>query len=188
MKLLGLHHVSAITAAAAKNVDFYTQVMGLRLIKKTVNQDDVSVYHLFYGDERGTAGTEVTFFEIPHAGQTRTGNNSISALSLRVPNDKALDYWKDRFEQLDVKHGEITDQAGRLALSFEDFEGQRFFLVSDEHDNGVRGGTPWEKSPVPAEYGIVGLGPVHLTIPKAENTIRPHALPPVPFWTPCGLL
>ncbi|MEK4459818.1 MULTISPECIES: ring-cleaving dioxygenase [unclassified Paenibacillus] len=171
MKLLGLHHVSAITAAAAKNVDFYTQVLGLRLIKKTVNQDDVSVYHLFYGDERGTAGTEVTFFEIPHAGQTRTGNNSISALSLRVPNDKALDYWKNRFEQLDVKHGEITDQAGRLALSFEDFEGQRFFLVSDEHDNGMRGGTPWEKSPVPAEYGIVGLGPVHLTIPKAENTI-----------------
>lgn len=148
MKLLGLHHVSAITAAAAKNVDFYTQVMGLRLIKKTVNQDDVSVYHLFTEmsvELRVQKSLSLKF----HMRDKLVQEITAFQLSLRVPNDKALDYWKNRFEQLDVKHGEITDQAGRLALSFEDFEGQRFFLVSDEHDHGMRGGTPWEKKPCP---------------------------------------
>lgn len=170
MKLLGLHHVSAFTASAAKNFEFYTEVLGMRLVKKTVNQDNIRVYHLFYADEIGTAGTELTFFEIPNAGQNRRGNNSISSLSLRVPNDKALTYWKNRFEELNVKHEDITEQAGHQILPFEDFEGQRFYLISDEHDQGVRGGKPWDKSPVPAEYGIIGLGPVKLTVPVAEHT------------------
>ncbi|MDO7907902.1 ring-cleaving dioxygenase [Paenibacillus sp. JX-17] len=171
MKILGLHHVSALTANAAKNYDFYTRILGLRLIKKTVNQDDVSVYHLFYGDEQGTAGTELTFFEIPMAGRNRNGNNSISALSLRVPSDAALHYWKDRLDQHEVPHGELEDQTGRLTLSFEDFEGQRLILVSDEHNSGIRGGVHWDRSPVPAEFGIIGLGPARLTVPVAEHTV-----------------
>ncbi|MDP4098017.1 ring-cleaving dioxygenase [Paenibacillus sp. P96] len=170
MKLLGLHHVSALTAAADKNFAFYTEVLGMRLIKKTVNQDDIRVYHLFYGDEVGTPGTELTFFEIPNAGQNRRGNNSISSLSLRVPNDKALTYWKNRFTEFNVQHEDITEQGGHQILPFEDFEGQRFYLISDEHDQGVRAGNPWSKSPVPAEYGIIGLGPVKLTVPAAEAT------------------
>ncbi|WP_028590256.1 ring-cleaving dioxygenase [Paenibacillus massiliensis] len=170
MKLLGLHHVSALTASAPKNYQFYTEIMGMRLIKKTVNQDDVRVYHLFYGDEEGNAGTEVTFFEIPNAGQTRRGNNSISSLSLRIPNDEALQYWKDRFDQYNVSHEEITEQAGHRILRFEDFEGQRFFLISDEHNQGVPAGKPWKLSPVPTEYAIIGLGPVQLTVPNEEQT------------------
>ncbi|OLN24020.1 ring-cleaving dioxygenase [Domibacillus antri] len=170
MEFKGIHHVSAITANAAKNVKFYTEVLGMRLIKKTVNQDDTSVYHLFYGDEKGNPGTELTFFEIPMAAPNRNGNNSISGLSLRIPKDAAFNYWKKRFDEFGVEYQNVVDQGGRHVLPFQDFEGQRFFLVSDENDNGVKGGTPWEKSPVPAEVGIAGLGPVHLTVPSANPT------------------
>lgn len=170
MEFKGIHHVSAITANAAKNVTFYTDVLGMRLIKKTVNQDDTSVYHLFYGDEKGNPGTELTFFEIPMAARNHHGNNSISATSLRVPDDAALLYWQKRFDEFGVAHQDVIDQGGRKALPFQDFEGQRFFLVSDEHDQGVKGGTPWAKSPVPSEAAVVGLGPIHLTVPSAEPT------------------
>ncbi|ULO06715.1 ring-cleaving dioxygenase [Paenibacillus sp. 19GGS1-52] len=166
----GLHHVSAITAKAPENFKFYTEILGLRLIKKTVNQDDISVYHLFYGDEQGNPGTELTFFEIPNSGHNRNGNNSISALSLRVPNDAALTYWEERFTEYHVEHGTITVLGDRQTLSFRDFEGQRFLLVSDEFNKGVAGGKPWGKSPVPAQYGIVGLGPAHLTVDTADLT------------------
>ncbi|MCP1425062.1 glyoxalase family protein [Paenibacillus xylanexedens] len=170
MQIKGLHHVSALTAHADQNYRFYTNIMGLRLIKKTVNQDDVSVYHLFYGDEKGNPGTELTFFEIPMAGQTREGVNSISGTSLRVPNDAALTYWQQRFDEFEVPHGEIVERGGRATLSFTDFEGQRLILVSDENNKGVAGGKPWDQSPVPAEYGIVGLGPIHLTVKDASLT------------------
>ncbi|MEK3712952.1 ring-cleaving dioxygenase [Paenibacillus sp. FSL R7-0333] len=170
LTLKGLHHVSAITAKAPENYKFYTEVLGLRLIKKTVNQDDVSVYHLFYGDETGNPGTELTFFELPNAGRNRDGNNSISALSLRVPGDDALLFWTQRFTVLGVEHEEITERGGRKTLAFTDHEGQRLILVSDEHNEGMPGGKPWAKSPVPAEYAIVGLGPAHLTVETAEHT------------------
>lgn len=165
----GIHHVSALTANAARNFDFYTKILGLRLIKKTVNQDDISVYHLFYGDERGNPGTELTFFEIPNAGATRTGNNSISATSLRVPSDASLLYWKNRFEEFEVDHDEITERAGHQTLAFRDFENQRLILISDEKNTGVAAGVPWEKSPVPAEHAITGLGPVHITVEQGEH-------------------
>lgn len=172
MKFKGIHHVSALTASASRNFDFYTKVLGMRLVKKTVNQDDVSVYHLFYGDEKGNPGTELTFFEIPMAGQTREGNNSISATSLRVPSDRALEYWVERLDEHAVEREEIKERAGRLTLLFRDFEGQRIILVSDEHNEGVAGGIPWEKGPVPAEYAIVGLGPVQLTVPDPVQTVK----------------
>ena len=138
MLIKGLHHVSALTAHADQNYRFYTDIMGLRLIK-TVNQDDVSVYHLFYGDEKGNPGTELTFFEIPMAGRTREGVNSISATSLRVPSDAALAYWAQRFDEYEVPHGEIVQRGGRATLAFTDFEGMRLILVSDEHNTGVAG-------------------------------------------------
>lgn len=166
----GIHHVSALTAKAPENFEFYTKTLGLRLIKKTVNQDDNSMYHLFYGDEKGNPGTELTFFEMPNAGQTRTGTNSISATSLRVPSDASLDYWKQRFEELNVDHDDIVERAGRKTLAFRDFEQQRLILVSDEHNEGVAGGVPWEKSVIPQEHAIVGLGPVQLTVEQGEHT------------------
>jgi glyoxalase family protein len=170
MEFKGIHHVSALTAKGPKNYEFYTKTLGLRLVKKTVNQDDTSVYHLFYGDAKGNPGTELTFFEIPMSAPNHDGTNSISAISLRVPNDQALIYWKQRFEELNVEHEEIINRAGRSTLAFKDFEGQRLILVSDEENKGVQGGIPWEKSPIPIEHGIIGLGPVKLTVKYAEAT------------------
>ncbi|MFS0781498.1 ring-cleaving dioxygenase [Bacillus sp. 1P06AnD] len=172
MAFLGIHHVSAMTASAKKNYDFYTEVLGMRLVKKTVNQDDTSVYHLFYGDEKGNPGTELTFFEIPMMARNLPGVNSISTVSLRVASDDALGYWESRFHELNVEHEEIKDRAGRKTLAFKDPEGQRLILVSDENNSGVAGGTPWIKSPIPQSFGIIGLGPVQLTVREAEPTIR----------------
>ncbi|MFD1737580.1 ring-cleaving dioxygenase [Bacillus salitolerans] len=168
--LKGQHHVSAITGNAKKNYDFYTKILGLRLVKKTVNQDDTSVYHLFYADERGNPGTDLTFFEFPNAGQTRLGTNSISATSLRVPKDASLEYWKHRFVDHEIEHNDISYESGRATLSFKDFEGQRLILVSDENNVGVASGKPWEKSPIPKEHAIVGLGPVMFTVARLEAT------------------
>jgi glyoxalase family protein len=96
MRLEGLHHITAITGDAARNVDFYTRVIGLRLVAKTVNQDDPSVYHLFYADERGRPGAELTFFEYPHATPGRAGDGMVHTIVWRVGADAALDFWADR--------------------------------------------------------------------------------------------
>lgn len=170
MELKGIHHVSAITANAKENLKFYTQILGLRLVKKSVNQDEPSMYHLFYADEKGRPGTDLTFFEMPMAGQTYQGNNSISLTSLRVPNDKAMYYWQNRFEEFDVTHDDIKEELDRLTMSFTDFEGQRLMLISDEKNEGVSGGKSWNKSPVPCEQGIIGLGPSRLTVKNIEET------------------
>ncbi|KHE72161.1 ring-cleaving dioxygenase [Halobacillus sp. BBL2006] len=172
MEIKGIHHVSAITANAKKNHDFYTTILGMRLVKKTVNQDDPSMYHLFYADRQGSPGTDLTFFEIPRAGHTYPGTNSISTTSLRVKNDRALEYWKERLEKFEVSHDSITERFGRKTLPFRDHEDQRLMLISDENNQGVGAGVPWDKSPVPQENGITGLGPVHLTVPDAEQTKR----------------
>lgn len=171
MELLGIHHVSALTADAQKNYDFYTNVLGMRLVKKTVNQDDTSVYHLFYADEIGRPGTDLTFFEIKNAGQTYEGTNSISGTSLRVPSDQALTYWQNRLAKNNVEHEDMIEVAGRKTIFFRDPEGQRLALVSNEADSGVEGGIPWEHSPVPSENGIIGLGPSKLTVANPEHTL-----------------
>ncbi|UOQ87264.1 ring-cleaving dioxygenase [Gracilibacillus salinarum] len=170
MQLKGIHHVSAITANAQDNFNFYTTILGMRLVKKTVNQDDTSMYHLFYADEKGSPGTDLTFFEINNAGHTYTGNNSISTTSLRVASGQALAYWQDRFDQYDIVHDGISEQFGRQVLPFQDHEGQRLTLVSDEKNTGVAGGVPWDGNGVKAEKAVIGLGPVHFTIPDLTPT------------------
>jgi glyoxalase family protein len=169
MELTGLHHISAITAEAAKNVDFYTRVMGMRLVKKTVNQDDPSSYHLFYGDEVGNPGTELTFFDIPHAAPNRPGTRSIGRIGLRVRGREALAYWRGRFDEYGVEHDGIRSEGERTVLTFRDFEGQRVALVDDE-GAPLAGGTPWEKSSTPAEVGVWGLASVNLVVGNVEPT------------------
>ncbi len=171
MTLTGLHHVSALTAQAANNVDFYTRALGLRLVKKTVNQDDTSSYHLFYGDERGNPGTEVTFFDIPNAAPLRPGIHSISRIALRVTGQDTLAWWQERFDTLGVTHDPLTTEAGRAVLAFRDPEGQRLALI-DDTDAPLPGGTPWAKSTTPAPQGIRGLGAVTLTVRSVEPTAR----------------
>ncbi|UOQ45190.1 ring-cleaving dioxygenase [Halobacillus salinarum] len=170
MNLLGIHHVSALTANAKKNYEFYTNILGMRLVKKTVNQDEPSMYHLFYADEYGSPGTDLTFFEIPRAGHTYPGNQSISTTSLRIKQNDSLTYWKKRFEELHVTHGTIKEYLGRKTLPFQDHEGQRLMLISDEGVEGTAAGTPPTNSPIPPEHAIVGLGPIHLTVAALEPT------------------
>jgi glyoxalase family protein len=169
MELTGLHHISAITAEAAKNVDFYTRLMGMRLVKKTVNQDDPSSYHLFYGDELGNPGTELTFFDIPYAAPNRPGTRSISRIGLRVTGRDALEYWRGRFDEHGIEHDGIQAEGERTVLTFRDFEGQRLALVDDENAS-LAGGNPWEKSSTPAEVAVRGLASVNLVVGDVEPT------------------
>lgn len=165
MKLTGLHHVTAITAKAADNVAFYTQTLGMRLVKKSVNQDDVSAYHFFYADAAGSPGTDLTFFDWALSAPHRAGVGDISGTGLRVADTSTLEWWADRFRSLGTAHQGITDASGRPTLPFTDQEGQRLTLVVD---GGIDGGTPWDKSPVPVEHGIKGLDSVTLTVRRLD--------------------
>ena len=171
MELLGLHHVSILTGKAEKNYEFYTKILGMRLVKKTVNQDNTESYHLFYADAKGTPGTDVTFFDIPHLARTHRGTSDISAVSLRVKTSDSLLFWKERFEQYRVEHDEIIKRAHRDTLAFRDFEGTRIILAADNNEKGVRAGVPWQREDIPLEHAIIGLGPVTLTVGIAEPTI-----------------
>ena len=170
MDLLGLHHVTAISSNIRENHRFYTQVLGMRLVKRSVNQDDVSAYHLFYADAKGTPGTDLTFFDwsIP---KERFGTRSIVRTSLRVKGKKALNWWREHFDELEIPHGEIAEVDGRLTLPFEDREGQRLALVDD------KGEAPppalWRDSTVDPPYQMRGLGPVLVSVPALAPTAAP---------------
>ncbi|WP_262269051.1 MULTISPECIES: ring-cleaving dioxygenase [Microvirga] len=168
MQLTGIHHLTAVTADAPRNHAFYTQALGMRLVKKTVNQDDVSAYHLFYADGKASPGTDITFFDWP-VERERRGTHSISQTALRVNGEKALQWWRDRFKSLDIRSEAIAERDGRLTVDFEDFEGQRLSLVDDGGQGEVH---PWEQSPVPVEYQIRGLGPIRISVPKLDRTAR----------------
>lgn len=163
-ELKGVHHVTAITSSAEKNYEFFTYVLGMRLVKKTVNQDDIQTYHLFFADDVGSPGTDMTFFDFPGIPKGVHGNNEIFRTSFRVPSDDALGYWVKRFDRMDVNHEGIKEQFGKKVLPFVDFDDQQYQLISDELDEGVASGTPWQKGPIPLEYAITGLGPVFIRI------------------------
>src|SRR4051812_23002049 len=147
MKLEGVHHVTAITADAPRNVDFYAGLLGLRLVKKTVNQDDPTVYHLFYADEQGDPGSDITFFEYPGAGQGRAGAGMVHTVRWRVASDEALDFWQKR---LDIHV--LSREEGRL--TFVDPEGLRHELAVVE-----TGDEPLiaEHPEVPGELALQGF-------------------------------
>jgi len=169
--LSGLHHVSALTAQASANVQFYTHVLGLRLVLKTVNQDDPSSYHLFYGDETGSPGTDLTFFDVPNARDQRPGSGLITGTSLRVRGTEVLDDWAQRLDEHDVRHTPLHERAGRRALTLYDEEGQCLHLVDDSEDTDrVPDTHPWTDGPVPPAMAIQGLGPVEMTVADPEPT------------------
>lgn len=168
MDLTGIHHLTAVSSKIKQNFEFYTKVMGLRLVKRSVNQDDVSAYHLFYsGDKRGVPGNDLTFFDwdIP---QERRGTHSITRTYLRVTGRDSLSWWKTWLTEHGVNPGEVIDLDGRATLMFEDPEGQRLALVDDgglgdEH-------AVWEHSTVRGEYQIRGQGPIQLSVPDLRPT------------------
>jgi glyoxalase family protein len=166
MQLAGVHHLTAISADAPGNVRFYSQVLGLRLVKKTVNQDDVSAYHLFYADAQGSPGTDITFFDWP-AEPERRGTRSISRTGMRVNGEASLRWWQEHLRKAGVTVGAPAERDGRMTLDFDDPEGQRLSLV----DDGGRGAAhAWERSPVPREHQIRGLGPIMLSVPDLGPT------------------
>ena len=167
MQLTGIHHLTAITADAPNNKKFYTDVLGLRLVKKTVNQDQVSAYHLFYADGLASPGSDITFFDF-QAPREERGNNSISVVGLRVTaGQNNLLWWHNRLTDAGVKVSEVTQRDGRMTLDFTDPEGQRLALIDD---GGKGEAHPWEKSPVRADRQIRGLGPIVITVPDLRPT------------------
>ncbi|HWF25689.1 MAG TPA: VOC family protein [Solirubrobacteraceae bacterium] len=149
MKLEGIHHITAITGDAQRNVDFYAGVLGLRLVKKTVNQDDTSVYHLFYADERGDPGSDITFFEFPGAARGRAGAGMVHRIVWRVASPEALDFWSERLRAA----GYESDREGD-SLHFEDFEGLAHeLLVVESGDEPLIANHP----EIPAELALQGF-------------------------------
>src|SRR6188474_1744934 len=130
MNLTGIHHLTAVSAQIRENYRFYTQTLGMRLVKRSVNQDDVSAYHLFYADAKGTPGTDLTFFDWPVPPEAR-GSRSIARTSLRVAGAESLEFWKTQLGEQGVRTGEVVERDGRLTLDVEDPEGQRLALVDD---------------------------------------------------------
>ena len=164
MDLTGIHHLTAITADAPGNNRFYTDTLGLRRVKKTVNQDDTSAYHLFFADGAGSPGSDLTFFDWPVAAERR-GTHSISRTGLRV-DEGSLNFWAGRLRDKGLTLGDITTLDGRGTLDFEDPEGQRFRLTA----SAVGEPHPWDRSPVPAEHQIRGLGPITISVPDLAPT------------------
>jgi glyoxalase family protein len=149
MRLDGIHHITAITADAQRNVDFYAGVLGLRLVKKSVNQDDPTVYHLFFGDEDAHPGLDLTFFEYPGAAPGRAGDGTIHRILWRVASDEALDFWARRLSD----HG-VESERSDGSLRFTDPEGlDHELLVVDVSDEALTAQHP----EVPAEHALQGF-------------------------------
>ena len=146
MELPGIHHVTAVSASIRQNHRFYTQTLGMRLVKRSVNQDDVTAYHLFYADAKGTPGTDLTFFDWP-VPRERHGTRSITRTHLRVDGAGTLEWWARRLRDLGVTAGDVI-----------------------ERDGGAGEAYPWDRSPVPAEHQIRGLGPVVMSVPSLRPT------------------
>src|SRR5215211_3666376 len=167
MDLIGIHHLTAVSATIRDNYRFYTSTLGMRLVKRSVNQDDVSAYHLFYADAVGSPGTDLTFFDWKMP-RERRGTHSITRTHLRVRGSEALDWWAKHLHAAEVVVAGVLERDGRLVLDFEDPDGQRLSLI----DDAGQGDQPrvWEKSPVPAEYQVRGLGPIVMSVPDLDAT------------------
>ena len=161
-----IHHVTAVTAQIRENLAFYTETLGLRLVKKSVNQDDVSAYHLFYADAAGTPGTDMTFFDWPTIGPNVPGAGSIAATSFRVPK-KSLDWWQERLEEAATGPMRDIDELECDRIQFSDPEGQRLELVEDDDLAGEA--VPWDAS-VPGEFAIRGILGVDLESARPRLT------------------
>jgi glyoxalase family protein len=161
MQLEGIHHVTAITAEAQPNVDFYAGVLGLRMVKKTVNQDNPTVYHLFYADEKGDAGSDITFFEYPGIERGRAGDGMVHRILWRVGSPEALEFWAGRLGE----HGVQTQEIGGDRLRFADPEGlEHELLVPDVNDEPLTA----EHPEIPAEHALQGFHGVHAYASDAD--------------------
>ncbi|MBX0332654.1 ring-cleaving dioxygenase [Pontibacter sp. HSC-14F20] len=165
-RILGLHHITAIADSAKSNLDFYTQVLGLRLLKKTVNFDDPGTYHLYYGDEAGSPGTILTFFPYQGARRGKAGTGMATHIGYAVP-EGSFDFWMKRFEEYGVSYGRPAEKFGEQFLPFQDPDGLLLELVIPKNADNRK---PWQTEEVKADVATKGFHNVTLTLQKAEKT------------------
>ena len=165
-RVLGLHHVTAIADNAQRNYEFYTKVLGLRLVKKTVNFDDPGTYHFYFGDETGSAGTILTFFPWEGIVQGYTGTGMATNIGYSVPGG-SLDFWMDRFKKFNVKHDEVNERFGEQYLSFQDPDGLKLDLIVPTAVDNRKG---WQTADVAADAATKGFHSVTLTIKDLAPT------------------
>lgn len=165
-RILGIHHITAIASSAKKNLDFYTKVLGLRLLKKTVNFDDPGTYHLYYGDEAGSPGTILTFFPYETARRGKAGTGMATHIGYAVP-DGSFDFWMKRFEEHGVSFGRPSEKFGEQYLSFQDPDGLMLELVIPKNADNRK---PWETDEVKADVATKGFHNVTLTLREANKT------------------
>ena len=166
--ILGLHHITAIAGNAQQNFDFYTRILGLRLVKKTVNFDDPGTYHLYYGDESGAAGTILTFFPWEGIGQGTEGVGMATEIGYAVP-EGSLDFWLERFKENKVVTGEIAQRFGETILPFTDPDGLSLSLIIPEKADTR---TPWETDTVKKEIATRGFHSTTLSLQKIDETAK----------------
>ncbi len=164
--ILGLHHVTAIAGDPQQNVDFYAGVLGLRLVKLTVNYDDPTTYHLYYGDGQGHPGTIMTFFPWPGAMKGHIGTGQVTVTSFAVP-EKSLGYWKDRLKEHETPFQETRSEFDEHLLSFADPDGLQLELIATPHANPDNA---WNRGPVPVDFAIRGFHHVILSENGYERT------------------
>ena len=161
----GVHHVTAIASDPGRNLEFYTETLGLRLVKRSVNQDDVSVYHLFYGDRSGSPGTSMTFFPYSDAAPGRVGTGQVSTTAFLVPAD-SVSYWLDRLDDAGVDRDEPHERFGDTVLRFRDPDGLRLELIA--RADAPPGDPP--EGPVPSTHAIRGFFGVTLSLESIGRT------------------
>lgn len=162
----GLHHFTAIAGDPTENAKFYVNILGLKMVKKTVNHDAPQMYHLFYGDKKGTPGSSITFFPEMTDQEGKPGAGMVTELGLRTPKG-SIDYWRDRLDNKNIEF-EAEEWRGKNTLRFEDIHGLPLRLVPAQSDNY----TPWAKSKVPEEHQIRGMHHVTLSVHQL-STIKP---------------
>jgi glyoxalase family protein len=166
-KISGIHHITAIAGNAQRNYDFYTKVLGLRMVKRTVNFDDPGTYHFYYGNETGTPGTILTFFPWEGIVGGRTGTGMATEIGYSVPKD-SLEFWASRFKERDIRHGEITERFGETYLPFQDPDGLKLELIASKYADDRQ---PWVTPEVTAAAATKGFHSVTLT----QRSIKPTA-------------
>jgi glyoxalase family protein len=164
--ILGIHHITAIAGNAQRNYDFYTKVLGLRMVKKTVNFDDPGTYHFYYGNETGTPGTILTFFPWEGITTGRAGNGMATEIGYSVPKE-SLPFWADRFRQFNVRQGEVTERLGETFLPFQDPDGLKLELIAGKYADERQ---PWTTTDLTAANATKGFHSVTLTLNNIKAT------------------
>ncbi|HLW18783.1 MAG TPA: ring-cleaving dioxygenase [Cyclobacteriaceae bacterium] len=165
-RILGLHHITAIAGDAQRNYDFYTKTLGLRMVKKTVNFDDPQTYHFYFGDEVGSPGTILTFFPWKNVRQGKNGAGMATEIGYAVPTG-SLEFWKKRFESLNVAHGVIEERFDEKLLPFQDPDGLWLSLIETKNPDSRKG---WEINDIKADVALKGFHTVTLTLNNIKAT------------------